>query len=227
MQNALGGADRIAAIRDFEEDGHGNVWSTTGNSIGEVRKRTRWISPNHLRVDQLGPGNTYVLYFNGTQGWEIAPERGTSRTTGVVIPLEGDELVFAQGYLSGFKDDSWRGLYLADRLPGYKISSPAPNVIRISQGGHATDITLDPNTWLPTKQAVTLPPDPNRSSSDGTYFSEWEVVEGIRFPTKRTNYRNGIKIIDAKEIRTRVNIGLRPDDLAAKPTDFSPVLPVH
>jgi hypothetical protein len=180
-----------------------------------------------LRLDQSGPGDTFVLYFDGTAGWEILPERGTSRTTGVVIALEGDELAFAQGYLSGFKDDSWRGLYLADRLPGYEISSPAPNVVRISQGGRATDITLDPSTWLPTKQAVALPPDPNRSPLDGTYFSEWKVVEGIRFPTKRTNYRNGIKIIDAKEIRSWVNIGLRRDDLAAKPADFSPVLPTR
>jgi hypothetical protein len=195
--------------------------------MGEVRKRTRWIAPNLLRLDQSGPGDTFVLYFDGTAGWEILPERGTSRTTGVVIALEGDELAFAQGYLSGFKDDSWRGLYLADRLPGYEISSPAPNVVRISQRNRATDITLDPNTWLPTKQAVVLPLDPKRSPLDGAYFSDWETVEGIRFPTKRTNYRNGIKIIDAKEIRTRVNIGLRPDDLAAKPTDFSPALPVH
>jgi len=225
MQQALGGADRIAAIKDFEEDGRGDAWTVTGRLMGEVRKRTRWIAPNLLRLDQAGPGDTYVLYFDGTAGWEILPERGTSRTTGVVIALEGDELAFAQRYLSGFMVDSWRGLWLADRIPGYTITSPAPNVVRISRDGRATDITLDPVTRLPVKQAVALPADPNRLPLDGNYFSEWELVEGVRFPTKRTTFRNGIKILDAKEIKTRINIGLRDEDLAAKPADFSPVLP--
>jgi hypothetical protein len=227
MQEALGGPERIAAIHDFEEDGRGDAWTATGTLMGEVRKHTRWIrgTPSTLRLDQSGPGNTYVLYFNGTTGWEILPERGTSRTTGVVLALEGDELAFAQRYYSDFMQDSWSGLWLADLLLDYTFSSPAPNVVRISRSDRATDITLDPATWLPVKQSIALPADPNRSPLDGNYFSDWEVVEGVRFPTKRVTYRNGIKILDAKEIKTRINIGLRDEDLAAKPADFSPVMP--
>jgi hypothetical protein len=97
MQQALGGADRIAAIRDFEEDGRGDAYNFEGKLVGEVRKRTRWVGPNLLRLDQQGPGNTYVLYFDGTRGWEILPERGTGRTTGVAIDLEGDELTSHRG----------------------------------------------------------------------------------------------------------------------------------
>jgi hypothetical protein len=119
--------------------------------------------------------------------------------------------------------DSWRGLWLADRLPDYTITLPSPNIIRIAKGDQATDITLDPTTWLPTKQAVVLPADSKRSSLDGNYFSEWETVDGVRFPTKRITYRNGMKLLDAKVIRTRINIGHRPEDLAAKPLDFNPV----
>src|SRR5689334_24842354 len=55
MQEALGGADRIAAIRDLEQQVRAESWNgNTGQSIGEVRKRTRWIRPNLLRVDQIG-----------------------------------------------------------------------------------------------------------------------------------------------------------------------------
>src|SRR5262249_45483621 len=74
MQEALGGTERIAAVRDFEELVHAQSWNNEGNPNGEERKRTRWIRPNFLRLDQLGhDNNTYSLYFDGTSGWEILP----------------------------------------------------------------------------------------------------------------------------------------------------------
>ena len=74
MQQALGGADKIGGNRDFDELAQADTSTNTGKPIGHVMKRTRWIRPNYLRVDQIGPGDTYVLYFNGTSGWEILPD---------------------------------------------------------------------------------------------------------------------------------------------------------
>src|SRR5690349_3461071 len=66
MQHALGGAKRIAEVRDFEEVIRAEARDSTGAPLGEVRKRTRWVrTPNLLRVDQIGPRGTYVLYFDG------------------------------------------------------------------------------------------------------------------------------------------------------------------
>ena len=129
MQRALGGQSKIAAIRDFEETVSAEAFTASGRSLGSVRKRTRWIAPNHLRIDQVGPGSTYVLYFDGISGWEILPDR-TSRdkTTGVPIELVGDELQFAKQYMSGLIFKKW----LADRQLGYSISSPANHVLRIT-----------------------------------------------------------------------------------------------
>ena len=70
MQTALGGAEKIASVRDFEESVRAQTWTQSGDVIGTVRKRTRWISPSYLRLDQVGPGDTYVLYFDGRGGWE-------------------------------------------------------------------------------------------------------------------------------------------------------------
>jgi hypothetical protein len=76
MQGAMDGADRIAAVRDFEQEVRAESWNgNTDQSIGEVRKRTRWIGPNYLRVDQVGPGSTYVLYRDGTAGWRGTDDR--------------------------------------------------------------------------------------------------------------------------------------------------------
>jgi hypothetical protein len=84
MQQALGGAAKIAAIRDYEELAFGSVFNNSGRLMGQVRKRTRWIKPNHLRLDPTAPDATYVLYFDSTSGWEIPPdtERRASITTG-------------------------------------------------------------------------------------------------------------------------------------------------
>src|SRR5436190_24049919 len=66
MQDGLGGAKNIAAIRDLDETIKAEAWDSAGTALGAVRKRTRWIrNPNTLRLDQIGPRGTYVLYFEG------------------------------------------------------------------------------------------------------------------------------------------------------------------
>jgi hypothetical protein len=73
MQTALGGVEKMASVRNFEESVRADAWYSNGKPLGEVRKRTRWIRPNYLRLDQVGPTDTYVLYFDGSSGWEILP----------------------------------------------------------------------------------------------------------------------------------------------------------
>jgi hypothetical protein len=155
MQSALGGVEKIAAIRDYEETVNAKTWNSDGTVLGEVRKRTRWMrSPNLLRLDQIGPRDTYVLYFDGSSGsgWEILPDLNSPdrfKTSGKSIELAGGELKFAENYLLGFQFNLW----LADRRPGYTVTSPVANVLRIEHDGNATDFTLNSATWLPVKTA--------------------------------------------------------------------------
>src|SRR5215831_5162775 len=100
MQTALGGAEKIAAIHDYEETVQAKTWNGNGTVLGEVRKRTRWMrNPNILRLDQIGPRDTYILYFGGSSGsgWEILPDLAGSdplKTSGKPIDLAGGELKF-------------------------------------------------------------------------------------------------------------------------------------
>src|SRR5580693_8290257 len=165
MQAALGGSERIAAIHDYEENVRAQTWNNEGKLNGEVRKRTRWIGPNYLRLDQVGADDTYVLYFDGKTGWEILPDKR-------VLALVGDELKFAQKYLFGIRVKLW----LADRDTRYSIRSSARNVIRISDKKDATntlDITLDPVSSLPIKQW---------DGTTETRLEAWAGVQDVRFP---------------------------------------------
>lgn len=226
MQTALGGADKIAAIHDYEETVQAKTWNSNGTPLGEVRKRTRWMrSPNSLRLDQIGPRDTYVLYFDGSSGsgWEILPDLNNPdplKTSGKSIELVGGELTFAKNYLSGFQFNMW----LADRTPGYTVTSPAVNVLRIAHEGKATDFTLDPATWLPVKTSGVSLANPDRPVQSEMRFEAWVNVAGVRFPTKRANYHNGVKLGEITDAAIRVNIGLKPQELSAKPPDFAPAI---
>jgi hypothetical protein len=217
MQEALGGAEKIAAVRDFEQQVRAQSWNgNTGQSIGEVVKRTRWIRPADLRVDQVGPGSTYVLYFNGKSGWEILP--GTQ----AVIDLSGGELAFAEKYIRDFKLNTW----LADRNSSYRITSPSQNVVRIADGDitHQLDITLDSASSLPVKITSISLSDPAHPIPSDEVTTEWETVQGLRFARRWTVFRSGVRVAEATVERTLLNGDLKQTDLATRPPDFKPVL---
>ena len=227
LQDALGGAERLAAVRDFEETIRAEAWDAKGASLGEVRKRTRWIrSPNVVRLDQIGPRGTYVLYFDGgaTAGWEILPDLAGPdgfKTTGKPIALSGGELEFAKGYLYGFDLDLW----LADRIAGYTVTSPRPDVVRIEHHGKATDVTLDPGSGLPLKTAGISLANPDRPVPGEMRLEAWREVSGVRFATHRVNYLNGAKRGEVSTSDIAINVGLRKQDLEAQPADFAPDIP--
>ena len=229
MQTALGGAEKIAAIQDYEETVKAKTWNSDGSPLGDVRKRTRWMrNPNAVRLDQIGPRDTYVLYYDGNSGsgWEILPDLTNPdplKTTEKAIALVGSELRFATNYLSGFQLNQW----LADRKPGYTVTSPAPNVLRIERTGNATDFTLDPATWLPVKSAGVSLANPDRPVQFELHYEAWTTVAGIQFPTKRANYHNGLKLGEITDAAIRVNVGLILEQLAAKPPDFAPDIARH
>jgi hypothetical protein len=143
------------------------------------------------------------------------------KTIGKAIELAGGELEFARGYLSGFELTMW----LADQMPGYSVSSPRPNVVRIAQNGKADDFTLDPATWLPIKSAGISLADPDRPVPAEMHYDGWREFAGVRFATHRVNYHSGVNRGELTTESIRVNAGLEPKDLAAKPTDFNPDIP--
>jgi hypothetical protein len=76
MPTASGGAEKIASVRDFDEPVHADRWFNGGRPhSGVVRRRVRYIRPHYLRPDQEGPGDTYVLCFDGSSGMRLRAGR--------------------------------------------------------------------------------------------------------------------------------------------------------
>lgn len=216
MQKALGGEDKIAAVHDFEEQAHGDIFGPSGKPLGEVDKRTRWIRPNYLRIDQVGPFDTYALYFDGTSGWEILPDKS-------VKELVGSELKFAQGYLRNFD----LNVYLRDQDSRYRITSPQANVVhieRIDDPSDVTDFFLDPVSGLPVRDGSLSPPDSAHPHTSGMRVEGWTTVNGVKFASQRANFHDGARLAEGTSTFIAVNGGLKVADLAAKPKDLRPVL---
>jgi hypothetical protein len=216
MQSALGGADKIASIRDFEESVQAQAWHNDGRSMGEVHKRTRWLRPNILRLDQVGAEDTYVLYFDGISGWEITPDKPLSK-------LDPADLKFARNYVTGIILNLW----LADRDRNHSITSSQPDVIVISTKGDSsqkTELTLDPATFLPTKETDISFADPAHPVARETRLEHWQAVDGVKFPYLLTKFQGGTKLAEINVEEIKLNSGLKAADLAVEPPDQKPVM---
>ena len=203
MQNALGGADKVAAIHDFEDVVRADAWHDDGRPMGVVRKRVRFIRPSYLRIDQVGREDAYVLYFDGTAGWEILPN-------GTVADLAGDELKFAQNYVWHLNLNVW----LADRNPQCRITAPAPNVLVVTDKNDSSlkeELTLDAKTFLPTNSGS---------------LSHWQSFAGVKFPQQIFNFHNRRKVAAITVEWTKINRALKLGDLSVKPPDRRPVMPL-
>jgi len=77
---------------------------------------------------------------------------------------------------------------------------------------------------LPITTAFISLSDPARPVPSEEVVAEWETVQGIRFARRWSVFRSGIRVATATVDETRLNSGLEPTDLAAKPSDFKPVL---
>lgn len=188
MRNAYGGAARIAAVRDFEQYKRAETWNVDGTVRGVVRKRVRFIRRSYLRIDQAGPGDTYVLYFDGTSGWESLPN-------GKFQKLAGGELQFAQGYLGGLQLNS----LLRDRAPDVIFASSKPNIITIAIRGddkHKDEIILDPKTFLPLESRGISLADP-----DHPWQAPMNCMAGKRSRELNSPERSSI-IMPAKSLLT-------------------------
>jgi hypothetical protein len=219
-QNALGGADKIVAIRDFQETEVAETWDDSGHVHGQVRKRTRWVRPSYLRLDQVGPDDTYVPYCDGRSGWEILPNK-------TVADLVGGELKFAQKYLRDFSLNFW----LADRDSRYVITSPSSDVLVIADkdehgASGSLKITLDSATLLPLKQTTISLADPSHPTGSETHFADRRSIEGVQFPRAISVFHNGHKLAQITVEQISVNRGIRPEEIAIKPTDLNPVMPL-
>ena len=128
----------------------------------------------------------------------------------------GGELEFARRYLSGFALNIW----LADRNPDYDVTSPGNHIVRVSArkiANQQDDITLDPVSCLPVKQASVSLADPAHPETSENQFREWMTVDGVKFRRCVWVLHGGIRLAEITTGKIQLNGGLRPAHLGSPP----------
>jgi hypothetical protein len=196
VQAAMGGKDKIAAVRDWQRSAK-ETWET---SRGTTEENTMFAAPSSLREEAKG-GNKTVNYSNGVRGWtwssssRATRDLPTATATGMVFRLL-DKLV------------------LSDNNSEIKASLMAPGTIVFSDKFHNTaTLTVDLHNWLPKRLSWR---NLDGAILEETYY-DWQKVGGVMMWFHMTRARDGNRFLDVRVRDYRINTGLTEARLSAVP----------
>ncbi len=135
-QAAMGGADRLAGIKDLTIALDLTLPAAQGGIT--MKQTVRYLAPGHFRQDQVLPFGTIVAYINGDAGWLSTPQGTQDMPAQIVKQAQGE--VFRNLIT----------LMLSDRLAGRTVNAVSANAVEISGGGQVARLEFDA-AGLPAK----------------------------------------------------------------------------
>jgi hypothetical protein len=204
VQQAVGGADKLAAVKDMLEVAEMHVDPAFG---GVTMKRTdRWVAPAYFREDTQLPIGTVTIYGDGKTGWTAGPQ-GQS-------PLPPAQLKAVQDKLLRL----YFSLLLSDRLPGRTVTWAGAGKLEISDGqGSTVRLFVNQKNGMPLKVEYASPGMNGPPSTVDEVYDGFEEVGGIQVPNRITILQNGHKYADLTVESIQFNTGLKLEDLSKKP----------
>lgn len=204
IQQALGGADKLAAIKDSSMTSEVILQSPQAGM--KVEQNSKWVAPDVLRSEQKLPFGTIIAVWDGKSGWLSTPQ-GT-----MPMPPPVQQQITGELFRLPVK------LYLADRDPGNTISATGPNTVEISgKGGQSVQIEMDPETGLPASSSYVSPGMQGNPQNVKMLFSDWREIGGIKAPYKATILQEGQKFAEFTVREINFNTGLKAEDVGKQP----------
>jgi zinc protease len=203
MQQAIGGADKLAALKDGVE----TLELAMDASAGGVKlKQTIKFLANHYRQEQELPFMKVIAYTDGTSGWLSTPQG--------VMPMTPDVLRQAQGEM--FR--RFTRLLLADREEGQTIAAVDDHTIEIAgPNGQSARLELDPATGLPAKETYQAPGAGGAPIEVVQTFSDWREAGGFKLPFKVQLEQGGKHAADIIVSDYKFNTGLTVEEISKRP----------
>ena len=199
VQNALGGADKLAAVKDLVY--HGEAGIETPGATMKVKQTSSFLAPSSLRQDIELPFAKQSVYSDGTTGWLVAPQGAMAMTPPVLKQIHGE--VFRQ----------IPPLVLSDRDPERTVNYAGDGTLEISaKDGESVRLVVDEKTGIPLKIIYEGSQGPVEQ-----VYSDWRDVNGIRLPFQWTIMQGGKKFASATIADYKVNSGLTQEEIGKKP----------
>jgi zinc protease len=204
-QTALGGADKLAGVKDVIDISELQMAGPQGAM--KAKQDLRWLAPNHLRQTMELPFGKMDMYYDGKSGWLNTPQGAMPQIPPPVVKqVQGG--IFRNHFT----------LYLSDRMPDRTVSAIGDNTVEISDKvGNSVRVDFDASTGLPLKlhhKSVAMAGEPAAVTET---LSDYRSVAGIMFPHKTLIEQNGQKFGDATTVEIKVNTGQTVEQLSKQP----------
>jgi zinc protease len=200
VRQALGGADKLAAVKDIEFEGQTEV--QTPGAVMKVKQKTSFIMPSMFRQDLQLPFAKQSVFSDGNSGWVAGMQGMQALPPAVVKQTKGE--IFRQLVT----------LVLSDRDPSRNVNYLGNGAIEISsKDGENVRLEIDEKTGVPVKVSY---------SGDGggqieQIYSDWRDAGGLRLPHQWTIMQGGNKAATVSVEAYRINSGLTSEILSKKP----------
>ena len=202
-QQAVGGAGKLAAIKDVTSTG--DYLADAGTGGLKAKQTNLWLAPRSFRQQSQLPFGLMIAYYDGKIGGLL---QGQNRS-----PMSGLQLKHIQG--EAFR--SYIPLLLSDRDPDRTVNFVGENTVEITdkQGNEAL-LHCDEN-GLPQSVTYKMAPMQGQPLTIVNTFSDMKEVDGIKMPFKITMTQEGKKAAELTIQEYKLNQGLTPNDIEKRP----------
>jgi zinc protease len=201
-QQAMGGADKIAAIKDETETAE--IAMGPGGGM-KVKQLNRYILSGQMRTDQDTPIGKVIVFTDGKSGWLVSPQG-----SGPLPPV-------VQRQILGEAFRNLPHVILADRDQSMKVNATGPAAVEISGAdGLSAKIEFDATTGLPAKLSYHETSGGQAASIEQSY-SDWRDAGVIKLPFKTIITQDGKEAGSAVVQEYKFNTGLNSEELSKKP----------
>ncbi len=199
VQQAVGGADKLAAVKDMVEVAEMQLDASVGGI--KMKQTNYWLTPGLFRQEAEGPFGKLTSFTNGKSGW-IKSVQGDRA-------LVGPMLKQAQGEI--FR--SYFHLLASDRDPDRTVNYAGSGALDISdKSGNSLRLSVDENTGLPQKTSYLGTQGPMEED-----WSDLRDVNGIKVPFKITMRQGARKLADITVQDVKINTGATEEQLSKRP----------
>ena len=203
IEQAAGGAARLAAVKDFTATVNNRFDPAAGRLDGP--ETDRWIAPSYLRQDSSETSGPISVYCDGKIGW-FSSVRGTGALRGAVLQEMRDEVFHV--YVSLLQTGS-----AADA----RVTAVDDRTVEIAEGDRIVRAVIDPATGL-LRQLLYDSPQPNGPALPmEEEYSDYHEVSGIEVPFHVIYHRGGKYLAESTLSRFEINTGLKLEDLERHP----------
>jgi hypothetical protein len=206
-QSAMGGVQRLLAVKDFTETASYSIDSGIPNLGGmKVTETDSWIAPTGFRQESVLPSGRIAAYTDGRIGWISTPQGWGG--------LAGTQLKQVHGDLFRI----WFRLMLSDLIEGRTVNGVDGTSVQVSDPvGQECKIEFDTTTGLPRRITYDTPQAIGPPLYTEDILEDFRDVDGIKLPFKVTINQSGKKFANVTVTEYKLNSGLKLADLSRRP----------